>query len=111
MLLALIISSVQAANVSVKVVDASTGAPISNVFVQCNENIEETVVTDKYGRALLFCPMGEHTVSVFHDVYGKKQIPLHIDTDDSSCVTLGIIDLMIIEDETNRCHHQTCRHR
>ena len=84
MILALLITTAQAAEVSVKVVDSATGAPISQAFLQCDADSTQTVITNAKGQATLPCPKGSHVVSVFHDTYGKKQIPLEIGRDSTS---------------------------
>ena len=46
------------------------------------------------------CPKGEHTVYVFHDTYGKKQIPLEVEDESTSMrIRLESPSVMIIEDE------------
>lgn len=100
MILALIIATAQAAEVSIKVVDSATGAPISQAFLQCDADSTQTVITNAKGQATLPCSKGNHVVSVFHDTYGKKQIPLEIEGDNASMrIRLEAPSFMIIEDE------------
>ncbi len=103
MLIFLVLTSVQAAPVTVTVVDSTTGKRIDNARVSCASTtvVKNTVQTQSKGVATVECPSGVQTIEVFHDDYGRKKVPITIENSDSVSMRIRLEppSFLVVEDE------------
>ena len=104
MLILLLTQTLLAAPVTVTVVDSTTGKKLSNAIIDCtksSKNSTSPVTTTEEGKATIDCQTGSNQVTVFHDEYGKKQVPVTIEnpTGLSMRIRLESPSFMIVEDE------------
>ena len=100
-MLLLLITTVFAAPVRVKVVDSNTGKAIKNASLHCDDSLTTKKITDDKGDGLLECNTGTNTIQVFHEEYGKKSIPLTISNSEGTTVRIRLESpyFLVVEDE------------